>query len=100
MCPQHTGRLDVMGIMVRDPRDRTLPEMNRMVLVEHPFLEKQLLMQPELIRKKYSSYVAKQESRIKDLFKKTGAGFVSLSTDKDFLKPIMEYFIRRLEQFV
>lgn len=93
-------RFDVVGIMVRDPRDRNLPPVNRMVLVEDPFSEKQLLINPELISEKYRSYVAGEESRINDLFKKVGAGFISLSTDKDFSMPIMEYFIRKMKQFV
>lgn len=92
-------RLDVMGIMVRDPRDKTLPPMKRMVLVEDTISGKQLLIQPESIMGKYSKYVSANESKIKDIFKKSGAHFISLSTDKEFSKPMREYFKKRLKQF-
>ena len=93
-----TNKFDVIGIMVRDPRDRVLPKMNRMVLVQDPFSEKQLLMQPGLIKEDYGKYVARQESAMFDFFRKAGIGLISLSTDKGFLKPIMDYFAKRARQ--
>jgi len=95
-----TGKFDLIGIMIRDPRDRTLPPLNKRVLVEDTLSQKQLLIQPELIREKYSRYVAKQESMIRDIFKNAGADFISLSTDKEFLKPIMNFFNARIKKFV
>lgn len=94
------GKFDLMGIMVRDPRDRTLPPVRKMVLVEDPFSQKQLLIEPESIREKYKRYVTKQENRIMHTFEKAGAKFISLSSDKEFQKPIMTFFNRRMKQFV
>lgn len=95
-----SGKFDLVGIMIRDPRDRTLPLVKKMVLVEDISSGRQLLIQPESIREKYSKYVARQEMMIEDVFKKAGAGFIPLSTDKEFSKPIMNFFRRRLKQFV
>lgn len=93
-------KFDMTGIMVRDPRDKTLPIVKKLVLLEDIFSEKQLLIQPESIREKYSRYVSRQENMIRDTFKKAGAGFISLSTDKEFQKPIINFFKERLKQFV
>jgi len=93
------GKFDVIGIMVRDPRDRTLPAMNNNVLVEDPFSKKQLLICPEAIKEKYKKYVNRQENTLKDIFKNMGASFISLSTDEDFSRPILKYFGTRSKQF-
>jgi len=93
-------KFEVMGVMVRDPRDITLPSMNRLVLLEDPISGRQLLIHPESIRVKYNKYVIRQEKMISEEFKKMGAGFVSLSTDKFFLKPMMHYFNLRLKRFI
>jgi len=94
------GKFDLIGVMVRDPRDKTLPPVKKMVLFEDLSSGRQLLIQPEKIREKYSRYVKMEEKMIEDLFKQSGSGFISLSTDKDFSRPIINYFNRRLKQFV
>lgn len=92
-------KFDIIGVMVRDPRDKTLPAVGNRFLMEDPFSGKQLLIQPDMLRDKYNRAVAKQESMIREAFKKAGAGFVSLSTEQNFSNPIRAYFNRRLREF-
>ncbi|MBW2989657.1 DUF58 domain-containing protein [Candidatus Woesearchaeota archaeon] len=92
------GEFDLIGIMVRDPRDKTLPILKNRVLLEDPVSGKQLLVDTNQIAEKYRRYSARQEATIKDIFLKAGADFVSLSTDKDFSGPILSFFHNRLQR--
>lgn len=93
-------KFDVVGIMVRDRRDISLPPIDRMILLEDTVSGKQLLIQTNLVREAYRRYAAKQENMARESFKRAGAGFISLSTDKDFSRPVMDYFNLRLKKFV
>ena len=54
-------KFDVIGIMVRDPRDKDLPENSSMVLIEDPFSSEKLVLDPtEAVRQKYRKYVENQ----------------------------------------
>jgi len=92
------GKLDIIGVMVRDPRDKFLPEDGANVLVQDPFSKKQLLINPDDVRDRYRQYAARNESMIKKEFQKAGFGFISLTTDRDFLKPLLDFFNRRAKE--
>lgn len=90
-----TKKCDVIGIMVRDERDKTLPDFDGRVILQDPYSNKKLMFRPSDIREAYSKYVEKQEENIKQEFLSANADFLSLSTDKDFAKPITSFFIKR-----
>lgn len=94
-----TKKFDVIGLMVRDPRDRELPKEGGDVIVESPYSKEKMTIRPKAIRKEYTSYVKKQEFLIEEVFKRAGAEFLSLSTDKDFVNPLIAMFKRRELQY-
>lgn len=88
-------KYDVIGVMVRDPRDMALPEYSSQVVLEDPFSNKHILVRPDLIRDDYKKYAARQTKLVKDVFLDAGANFIELATDKSFVGPITSLFIRR-----
>lgn len=88
-------KFDLIGIMVKDPRDRTLPDYNGQVILEDPFSNRQILVMPKVLEDTYKKYVIKQEERIKNTFLKTGADFVQLTTNEPFVESITNLFINR-----
>ncbi|HLD43437.1 MAG TPA: DUF58 domain-containing protein [Candidatus Nanoarchaeia archaeon] len=92
-------KLDLIGVMIRDPRDRTLPQDNVQVMVKDPFTGKQLLFVPEDMKDAYESYVKEQEHEIQNMFFQKGADFIALSTDKAFVTPLIDFFRRRQRKF-
>jgi len=88
-------KFDTIGIMIRDPRDKTLPDDVGQVVIEDPYSKKSLLIEPDLIRSVYEEEMRKQESAVRDVFLKNGSDFLSLTTDKGFTKPILNMFIKR-----
>ena len=88
-------KFDVIGIMVRDQRDKTLPKESGEIVIGDPHSNETLLIDPKMIKNAYESIIKKQEIEIEKTFHKNSADFVNLSTDKPFIKPILNLFKER-----
>ena len=88
-------KYDTVGIMVRDPRDKTLPTDVGQVVIEDPYSNKSLLIEPKLIKEVYEEEIKKQEKWIKNSFATNKSDFLSLTTDKSFVKPLIGLFSER-----
>lgn len=90
---------DVVCVMVRDPLDRSLPDINDFVSLQDPYSDKQLIVNPRRIKNLYHSHVIAQEKMLRMILLNSNADLVSLSTDVPFTKPIFEYFNSRKLKF-
>ncbi|MBS3143863.1 DUF58 domain-containing protein [Candidatus Woesearchaeota archaeon] len=90
-----SARFDTIGVMIRDPRDKVLPDDVGQVVIEDPYSKQTLLIEPELIKDIYEEEIKKQENEIKELFLKNRSDFISLTTDKSFMKPVLNLFRER-----
>ncbi|MBS3150648.1 DUF58 domain-containing protein [Candidatus Woesearchaeota archaeon] len=88
-------KFDTIAIMVRDPRDKVLPEDAGQVVIQDPYSKRSLLIEPELIREVYEAEMKKQENEIRNAFLRNRADFLSLTTDKGFTKPVLNLFMER-----
>ncbi len=89
-------KLDIIGVMVRDPRDREIPEDSDMVLIADPFTDEQIILDPSpLIREKYRLFSEKQENYIETAFSGSRASFLKLDTNQQFLIPVLNFFKKR-----
>ena len=91
-----SGRYDIIGIMVRDPRDYKMPKGYGQFLVEDPYSKQKLYIDAHQYAKIYDKETSKEEEFIRNSFEKSKLGFISLRTNEDFQEPIMNYFRRRL----
>ncbi|MFH1771035.1 MAG: DUF58 domain-containing protein [archaeon] len=82
---------DILGIMIRDPRDRDIPENTGQFLIEDPYTNEKILIDSNDYAKLYRERVKKEEEEIKRGFQSSKAGFVSVLTTEDFLKPLLKY---------
>jgi len=92
-------KFDVIACMIRDPRDRELPTDSGDVVVEDPYTNERMAIKPKSISKRYGVYVKKQELELERIFRDAGAEFLSLSTDEDFVNPLIKMFKRRESQY-
>lgn len=90
------GRYDIIGIMVRDPRDSEMPRSAGQYLVGNPYSNEKLYIDSNQYKKIYAAETKKEEEFIKNSFEKAKLGFVSLRTDQEFQEPILNYFKKRL----
>ena len=86
---------DVICLMIRDPRDKMLPRDVGQVLVADPYSHREVLVDAKLVREAYQAYVERQEKELKRLTLESGVDLVPISTDKSFVKPIVELFVMR-----
>lgn len=89
---------EVMGLMVRDPRDRYLPKGAGQYSLADPFEEKYMYIDVDQFAGKYHDLVVEEEKRIRWVFESVRGGFVLLQTDKDFVDPLLRFMRRR--QFI
>jgi uncharacterized protein (DUF58 family) len=93
MC---SGKFDAIALMVRDPRDRSLPEGAGQVVIEDPFSEREMLVDSsDRERMEYERYVKVEEEKIEKTLKEGGWDIVKVSTSEEFVLPIIKFLKRR-----
>ncbi len=93
-------KLDVVGIMIRDVRDRLLPDEYGEIVLESPEDDRKKIVNPAAIKHAYESYVKREEERIVEIFHECGgAEFLLLTTEMDFVNPIVKMFKRRASKY-
>ena len=93
---QASYKFDTIGIMVRDPRDKEIPEDSEMIIISDPYTNEQIILDPtKKVRERYKVYVEHQEKNIKDVFIKSRASFLRLSTDQNPIPLIINFFTKR-----
>jgi len=88
-------RFEIIGIMIRDPRDRELPKTTGQYMLEDPYSGEKLYVDVKQYRDAYKKYVEDEEAEIERQFKATKSDLLKLSTDEDFYKPVVTFFKRR-----
>ena len=89
-------KYDVIGIMIRDIRDKNLPKMGLgTALLEDPFTGEQIVVDTKKVGPAYKKYVSRQEKKIKEVFLKSNSDFLSLTTDEDFVDSLFKFFKSR-----
>lgn len=88
-------KYEVIGIMIRDPRDRYLPPELGQYLLEDPYSGEKIYIDTKKYARAYADYVAKEEANIEKHFKATKSDLLKLDTSKDFYKEIMTFFKKR-----
>ncbi len=91
-------KYDVIGVMVRDIRDRQLPRGVGNVLISDPVTGKETVINPDEIGTEYESFVRAEEDEIRRMFRKSNAGIIILETGKPFIYPVLKFFKGRSEQ--
>ncbi|RME31902.1 DUF58 domain-containing protein [Candidatus Woesearchaeota archaeon] len=87
---------DLIGIMVRDPRDHVLSDERLQAIVEDPTTEERLLIDTKQYADLYEMEVTKEEAYIANVFTKARAGFLKMDTTKDALTQLIRYFQKRM----
>lgn len=79
-----SSQIETVGIMIRDPLERELPDLDEEITIENPQTGEKLVVNPSVARNKYDYYVRKREEEVKRMFHSTPADFIELVTNKHF----------------
>lgn len=88
-------KFDTISIMIRDPRDNILPKEVNQVMIEDPYSDKKIVIDSELLSNLYESITSKEEKTLKNTFTELNVDFLKLSTDLEFINPIIQLFSKR-----
>ncbi|HEY9702350.1 MAG TPA: DUF58 domain-containing protein, partial [Allocoleopsis sp.] len=88
-------KFEVIGIMIRDPRDRELPKDAGQFFLEDPFTGEKLYVDAEQYADAYKKYVEKEEQEIAKNFKSTNSDFIRITTNSDYYVELSKFFRRR-----
>ncbi len=90
-----SSKFSLIGIMVRDPIDRSIPAGMGQIAIADPLSNQSLLIDPNVIKSYYEEEVKREEDRILSIFTETGADFLVLQTDEPFVEKIIGLFRMR-----
>ena len=88
-------KFEIIGFMIQDPLDVTLPHSVGQVVIEDPFSKKELLIDPDTLRAEYETKAKDKVNKIRDVFMKCRADLLELKTDELFVSPIIKFFEKR-----
>ncbi|MBU0980297.1 MAG: DUF58 domain-containing protein [Nanoarchaeota archaeon] len=87
-------KFDLIGIMIRDPRDITMPEVGQ-VVISDPYTSKEMVIDTKRLKDHYADAAKKQIEEVQAAFKEAGADLLFLVSDQGFIKPMREFFMWR-----
>jgi len=86
------SRHHLMGVMIRDKRDRELPPHTGQFVVKDPNTEETMYIDTDSYAKEYKVQSLKQEEYIKKVFKKLRGSCVTIENGADFKKSLEKFF--------
>lgn len=90
-------RFEIIGIMIRDPRDRELPKDAGQYFLEDPFTGEKLYIDTATYADAYKKYVEAEEKDIEKHFKAANADLLKIITiKKDYYIDLMRFFQQRM----
>jgi hypothetical protein len=73
-----------MSLVVKDSLDKTLPEINKEIILRKPGSNEEIIINPRVAKKAYEQYAATKEKAVFDFFKEQNVDYSEFMTDKDF----------------
>lgn len=95
MLSQH---FDLIGIMVKDQRDRQLPKGTGQYTLADPFTDQSIYIDTNQYAEEYAKMVLEDEKHIRRMFEGIKGGLALITTDKGFEEPLTRFMRRR--QFI
>lgn len=92
-------KFDLVCISIKDPHDKTLPKEPGNVVVEDPFSDDQLVIDPSVLKSKYENYVRGEEKALQNYLREINAEYLDLDTSRPYVTPLMAFFRKRAKRF-
>jgi len=95
-----SSKFETIAIMVHDNLDEDLDKLPQQMIIQHPFLQKQMIIDPEVTAEKYKEYALMQKKFVRNLFLKSHIDFIEFHTDKSFVIPLVSFLKSRVSKVV
>ncbi|MBT4135349.1 DUF58 domain-containing protein [archaeon] len=91
-----SGLFEVVALIIRDPLDKSFPNVDREVIIESPETGEKMLINPSLAKNVYEKRSVEQLNFVKESFRNLNIDFLELETDKPFSEAVAGFFKERL----
>ncbi|RME53560.1 DUF58 domain-containing protein [Candidatus Woesearchaeota archaeon] len=85
-------RFDVIAIIIRDPRDETLPKYAGEYYVKDPYSGQVMLIDTKTTSHMFAQAVKEEDKRLANTFKETKTSYVKLYTNEDYYRKLFLFF--------
>jgi uncharacterized protein (DUF58 family) len=92
------SKFETMAIMIKDPLDKKMPKVKGEIVIEDPNSQKQLIIDPSIVRKTYERNAKEHEDMVKRMLRDATIEYLDLTTDKDFAPNLAEFLKQRVEK--
>jgi len=92
-------QVNVMGFIIRDPIDRSLPKGVNKVFIEEPGTERKFILNVRKYRKKYEKATKEQELQLQNTLNSVNADFLLFDTSEPYLDKLTTYLRGRRKKF-
>ncbi|MBE0641873.1 MAG: DUF58 domain-containing protein, partial [Bacteroidales bacterium] len=87
---------DLIAVRIGDPLEETLPSIGLMRVKDAETGNTQWIDTSSVsIQKAFSAWKQRQEEYLRDAFTRSGTDVVSIRTDQDYVRPLIDLFKRR-----
>jgi len=88
-------KFDLIGIMIRDPVDQSMPKVKGQILLKDPNTGEAMVVEPTDVAPEYDAEAKKEIREIGHLFSENNAEFLKLITTEKFIEPVIRMFTER-----
>lgn len=92
-------KFDLVCISIRDPHDKTLPKEPGNIVIEDPYSDEQLIIDPSVIKEKYEQQVKSDQRMLTNYLHEIGSDYLELDTSRSYITPLMAFFKKRARKF-
>lgn len=94
------NKYESFAFMVKDPLDKTMPDVAGEFILEDTNTGQQILVDPKIAKKSYEGYALKQEKFVRESFKDDSVDLLELSTIEEWPDKVADFLKRRVENKV
>ncbi len=88
------GKFELIFVILRDPVEEFLQPKQKQVVLLDPKTQREILITPSKIKKRYIIETKKEKEKLKEYFKKLNIPVLELYSDRPFVEPLYEFFVR------
>lgn len=90
-----TARHDVLAVRITDPRDRQLPPVGMVTLVDPESGRRRQVRATRALGEKFAAAAAMQSAEVNSAMRAMGVDILDLSTDRDWVGDVLRFVMRR-----
>lgn len=91
------SKFETMALIIKDPLDKTLPDISGELVIEDSKTGEQILINPKVARKSYEKNIHEKEKFLETALTENGVDFTELMTNVSFVPVLADFLKTRIK---